>query len=172
MIFEIEGSDLTGKSTLCDKLKSKYNIDILKFAKSPLEVHDSKFSFVALGYCFGLAEMVEQSKYNVMCDRLMLSNYVYERELPQREVAVLDRILYNFYEEFDVKTLILTLDKDTLKKRFEERGDEHFSFKRIIRVNDRYTYLYEKLKPLYPDKIFDNLIEYEKEIKRCLKQSA
>jgi len=168
MIFEIEGSDLVGKTTIAEKLSKKYNIPIMKFSENPLDPYKPDFSFVALGYCLGYAETMRSIKKNFISDRLFISNYIYERLLTYRRTAVTDKILDDFYSKFNIKTLILTLDDGEIKKRFKTRGDEFFKLNFILDANADYKRVFKKMKKKFPTKFFDNLEEFEKEIQTCI----
>ena len=74
MIIIVEGTDGTGKSTLCKKIAEQYNISYYKEKLSYEERLSSDYD--GFTHYFKLVNMIYHSKEKMVCDRLHLGEFV------------------------------------------------------------------------------------------------
>lgn len=108
----LEGCDGTGKTTLAKLLANKYGLDICHCTQ-----HDP-----------GDYEFYRQTlrKGNVVWDRHTIGELIYPNIFGRKQkIGGEDaRLLMHYAKEEGVKVFVLTADKDTIRRRLNERGNE------------------------------------------------
>lgn len=163
MLVQVEGSDFTGKTTICKLLQdyldettnietvyyhnptghSKISGQIYDYIKSGSCNSNEKIVMMMAALTKNFNEIKELSKTNnVVVDRGLISFYVYQfRNLsPSTFYTMLD--LFNFTDlDFD-KTFILTCSDEEMIRRAEERDNndvlDSFFMTRIHEINNTY----------------------------------
>lgn len=160
----LEGSDGTGKTTICNKIKNT-NIKILKCPSSPYSSikkmvleknvpYSRLFYFLASNYA--ISNLVSQvlTTQHVVCDRYFYSTFAYHAALEKKDISDLIEII-NYVE----KTIIipdfifyLKVDRDIQVKRCKERKDDKLQQGLLLdeefqkRLEKNYMYFKKKYK--------------------------
>ncbi len=139
----IEGSDLVGKTTLAKKLV------MMGTPMGPL-------IYRSLGILPGDwdydRDYTNMMSYNVVCDRMYLSEIVYGA-LVRGYTLVKDaqvKKLTEMVEMYAGMHLIITADNSVLEKNHKARGDDTFNFSTIVKANEAFIDLVPKLQNLVP----------------------
>lgn len=131
MMIIVEGTDGTGKTTLCKLLSEKLDYRIIKGssfenAKLPQDQLFGWFTFVA-------------TKQNVIVDRFFPSNLTYAPLY--KDYSMIDKKQTKFLESMiRDKAIIIYLyaDINTLKSRIRERGDDYVKEDRLEEISKKY----------------------------------
>lgn len=127
MRIALDGVDCTGKTTISEALANKYGCNIVRLTNG--------------GDRSLMAYMQFITSHNVIHDRTFLSEIVYPKVYGRESHLRINDIPYLFkmMDEMNVQTFILTASSETLRSRFNARGDEFITDMNIIdQVNQEY----------------------------------
>lgn len=138
MIIVIEGADLTGKTTLVNKIKENDNIIHVTYDSLPGNIKDNNLGdFIKYVDKQVLNIIFKIKNKTFIFDRFMLSEIVYSEVLNRKSFYTINDIMINnFYY------IILFCSDSILKKRYEVRKDRHLDINNIIKINETYKKLY------------------------------
>lgn len=124
----IEGCDGTGKSTVVQKLKEKYNCDILSMTKEGDKT--------VRGY-------EEKAKlHNIISDRSFISEWVYSKVYGKKSELTKNWFGWLLdYEYRKYKIFVLTCDPNVIMQRINERGIDKEDLTNITKLNQEYKNL-------------------------------
>ena len=144
MIIIVEGTDGTGKSTLCKKIAKHYNITYYKEKLSYEERLSSDYD--GFTHYFKLVNMIYHSREKIVCDRLHLGEFVnpiiYKDGRKPLTIKEISEIEFPIQDE---SILISTTSSDSfIRNSLSVRGDD------VAKVeNIRYMkFLYEHVTEL------------------------
>lgn len=172
MILLFEGTDGAGKSTTIKLLSRKLNIPYYK-GQGPTDVHMS-MKDRAIVELNQMSDFLAQTGFSVIIDRNYLSEWVYgsifHREIDELHLREIDKT----YSKIGAINIILTASDETLKKRYEDRGDKLMDLPGITMVRDKYGDLSENIKTpsiivdtsdMSPEEVVDFLVEQLEELR-------
>lgn len=128
MIIITCGCDATGKTTLIEQLSKELNYNIVK--GSSFQITGNKTNKELFE---SFTDLLETD--NVIFDRYIYSNYVYAplyedySVLTEEQVRFIERELKG-----DAIVIYLTASTETIKQRFETRGEEYVSIDEIDKI--------------------------------------
>ena len=150
MIYIFDGSDLTGKTTLANKFAKENDIPIIKkrldipklnvkgkLNDNVIECY-SQFFFESI-YPIG-------TKYSFVLDRSLLSSIVYSKFF-QRNYNI--NYVYNYLVSERNKYITMNLviaDEEFIQKAFDKRGEQLFTVKDLLLIQDLFINTAEVLK--------------------------
>lgn len=139
MIIVVEGSDASGKTTLVNKLSEQLNIEVVhgssfEQAQCPQEQLYAKF-----------LSMIINNK-NIILDRYIYSNLVYASLF--KDFAIISKEQQNKLEQMlrdlhNAKVYYLYADKEIIKQRLKERGDEYVNEDKVESILNKYNEVIE-----------------------------
>jgi len=142
VIIVIEGSDLTGKTTLIKSLQKKYPDSIdFRFDDIPVNLKTNKLTGTITSYADKMIYklMAKLPEKIFFVDRFILSELIYSDYLKRIPGENIDDI-----KNKNIVIFILHCSIPTLKKRFNERNDKFFSLIDIININQLFFIFYNK----------------------------
>jgi thymidylate kinase len=155
MFVIVEGSDLSGKTTFLEKLSKRMNCGvIIKNALKPrVSAVDLSTDYYAemtrlkihYNSIFKAGNYFDDDQH-IFLDRFFPSQVVYS------VLRGKDDFSDDWYEEFEMtmrgKTVYIWIfeDEETLRQRYDDRGDEHVNFEQILIVHRRYQQFFERCK--------------------------
>ena len=160
MILIIEGVDLVGKSSAIEKIAKHYNSGfILKNSFKP-KTKDNKEIYEQYITILRLIEGYETQNL-IILDRFYPSQLIYSVKRGRDEMVDLYNPPTNTDEERpdltsmpeyveellkskNAKLILLTATPDELRRRYENRGEEHLTIGEVIDFKDRYDTFFEK----------------------------
>lgn len=140
MIIAIEGSDLTGKSTLIKELDSRLkNSVIIDYPKFPVDLKTDSQLGVILNYTDKVVyHVLNKIKDKIfLCDRFILSELIYSEYLNRVPGETIEDL-----KNKDLYIFILHARPQALTERFKKRGDKFFELKQIIKINRFFSNFY------------------------------
>lgn len=149
----IDGCDLTGKTTLINKLKEYYSDNISYLHFSYKDRRDYLFYNTLL------------DKENFISDRHFLDELIYStifNRTPELTLIEFEKLITKCKQE-DIKIIILTVDDNTLLNRSLERNEEPEIINNLLFINKQFKELANKYNlALYDTTInsIDEIINY------------
>jgi broad-specificity NMP kinase len=139
MVVILEGADLVGKTTLAKALSLRLSIPQTSIwidlnCPQPAVISVSKT----------LRMVIQALQPDIIFDRSFLSEWVYSK-LKGRDDTYINDLIAEWGKVNNLLLIILYANDDVLKKRFEVRGDSHFSINDILQANILYQGLYNKV---------------------------
>jgi len=166
LVLLMEGPDLAGKSTVTTLLSKRLGIPAYK-GVGPDDINVSIKDRAVIEFN-QLTNFLTQTDVDVIIDRMYLSEWVYAsvfgREFDENNVKKIDEM----FSKIDAINIIITANEDTLKERYDKRGDPKIDVIGIITVKDRYDQIAQKTKTpcitvetddMKPDEVVDFLCE-------------
>lgn len=164
MLIQLEGTDLTGKTTLIDKISKLFkDVIIFKTPKEMLPREDSKQAREKIWnfYIKRAEEAYETLKKNpnqiILLDRFFLSELVYGqvvRKYDSSDVKSLMTKLINLLQKIDLECwywiIYLTDSTESIWKRFQIHGDDYIKDKKYFHnLKGEYNKRIEWLKNVF-----------------------
>jgi thymidylate kinase len=136
MIVVLEGTDLTGKSTVASALSKTLGIPVVR---PWIDLNTPKPAVVSVAR--SLKALILATKPSVIYDRFFFSELPYAMVLG-REHGYVEKLVNEWSEVPDLFIVHLTANDQTLRHRYEDRqGDAYVSLGQIIKTRDHYKYL-------------------------------
>lgn len=169
MIYHISGCDCTVKSTLCNKLGEKLNLDVVHFDK-PKNMEDGKKQYF---------DFLKNLDKDIICDRFHDGEYIYAPLYRGYEA--------NYLEEFETQLrkqpylFINTYsDIDKIIERAEKRGEDFVKFDDFKKVSQLFEDYIRKQNMPYitldttksteENELIDNAVDYILKCDKIIKE--
>lgn len=143
MIYIYEGVDLTGKSTLSNKRALMMKIPIIK---KKLEVFKTlNKEYLSTNQIEVMTQMFFESiyplgvQYDFILDRSLLSSLVYSKYF--KRTVNLDYVYKYLFDpdlSKNIKISLITSNNESLKNRFETRGEKLFTLDELLFIQGLY----------------------------------
>ena len=166
MIIILEGADLTGKTTLANRLSTRLQLPIVR---PWIYLAHPKPSVLSVAKTLHL--LFSHIHPDIIYDRFFFSEYVYARVLG-RERDYVAALIQEWASISGVFLVHLTASDETIQSRYVEReGDWYVSLAQILAVRDAYSELLLIVPAtipvltldtsnLSPDKIADEVVSW------------
>lgn len=162
MIIILEGADLVGKTSIAKKLHQ-----ITGFPQTSIWIDLNKPKPAVISVSKTIRLIIDALKPDIIFDRSFMSEYVYGNVLG-RDISYIPELVHDWKHIKNCFLFIITANEDTLRKRYQQRGDSYVDINNIIEINEQYKKLHflteEFIPTFYVDSSDKNVETLAKEI--------